>query len=244
MSSGLSGAAVFIPSLVSFAPGHVIQVDISCCNGACVHPESFVGCVVLEVLEANVLSKREAVRGIGRNMTRSDRLCRDEFNAHLVESMQSLYNLALWLCRDEHQASDLVQEAVLKAIRARKSFQTGTNFKAWMFRILKNCFFNLLKKQGREEILDFEGGMLNGSGELRGDSQRGLLPFLMRADIDRALGKLPESWRFLVLLVDMEGFALDEAAGVLGIPVGTVKSRLFRARVILSRYLSAYRSGE
>lgn len=177
-------------------------------------------------------------------MTSSGPFHLDEFNSSLVENMQSLYNLAIWLCRDEHQASDLMQETFLRAIRGRKSFQRGTNFKAWLFTILKNCFFNLLKKQGREESLDFEVTGADRIGNDPGGPSSELPPFLMRADVDQALEKLPEPWRFLVLLVDVEGLSLAEAAGVLGVPVGTVKSRLFRARGILSRHLSAYRVRE
>ena len=177
-------------------------------------------------------------RGI---MTRIGPLSSEEFNTLLVEHMQPLYNLALWLCKDSHQASDLVQETLLKALRARESFQGGTNLKAWLFTILRNCFINILKRRGKEESFDFEvenaGEVESGPGTAYGE----LPPFLMRSDIDRALEKLPGGWRFLILMVDLEGLSLAEAAAVLGVPVGTVKSRLFRARMILSRQLRDYR---
>jgi len=158
--------------------------------------------------------------------------------------MQPLYNLALWLCKDGHQASDLVQETLVRAMRARESFREGTNLKAWLFTILRNCFINILKRQGKEESLDDEVGRCAGVEIEPGAANSELPPFLMRSDIDHALEKLPDGWRFLILMVDMEGLSLAEAATVLGVPVGTVKSRLFRARLILSRQLRDYRVRE
>ncbi|MBI3015551.1 MAG: RNA polymerase sigma factor [Candidatus Tectomicrobia bacterium] len=177
-------------------------------------------------------------------MTQIGPIPRDEFNTRLVEYMQPLYNLALWLCKDGHQASDLVQETLLRAIRARESFREGTNLKAWLFTILRNCFFNVLKRQGKEESLDADVGRSAAVEAEPGAGNTELPPFLMRSDIDRALEKLPDGWRFLILMVDMEGLSLAEAAAVLGVPVGTVKSRLFRARVILSRQLRDYQVPE
>ncbi len=162
-----------------------------------------------------------------------------------LSHLDALYNLARWLARDPAEAEDLVQETYLRAIRAAHQFQPGTNLRAWLFQILRNAFFTLYKRKGREpdvldpEILDampaFGAGTgVNGRLAVTPDGTVGL-------DLTAALNRLPEDYRSVVLLADLEDFSMGEIARILDCPVGTVKSRLFRARAILKDLLREYR---
>lgn len=164
--------------------------------------------------------------------------------AEALSHLDALYNLACWLARDPVEAEDLVQETYLRAIRAAHQFQPGTNLRAWLFQILRNTFFTLYKRKGREpeamdpEILDRMSGLDGPTGveeRLAGpsDGTAGL-------DLTAALKRLPEEYRSVVLLADLEDFSMGEIARIMGCPVGTVKSRLFRARAILKKLLRDY----
>jgi RNA polymerase sigma-70 factor (ECF subfamily) len=162
-----------------------------------------------------------------------------------LEHLDALYNLARWLTHDPVEAEDLVQETYLRAIRGVHLFQPGTNLRAWLFQILRNTFFTLYKRKGREpDVLDPEvldglsvaGGMTGLRDLLAGprDGTAGL-------DLTVALNRLPEEYRSVVLLADLEDFSMGEIARIMECPVGTVKSRLFRARAILKELLRDYR---
>lgn len=161
-----------------------------------------------------------------------------------LSHLDALYNLARWLARDPAEAEDLVQETYLRAIRAAHQFQPGTNLRAWLFQILRNAFFTLCKRKGRQpEVMDPEvldgmpstGGAASGTDRLAGppDGTAGL-------DLAAALKRLPEEYRTVVLLADLEDFSMAEIAAIMGCSVGTVKSRLFRARGILKQLLRDY----
>ena len=156
------------------------------------------------------------------------------------------YGYALRLARNTAEAEDLVQEAALAAVRGFGTFQTGTNFKAWFFQILTNCFYGRHRKRAREgqqadlddvpELYLFERtaelglhGVANPAHEV-----------LSRLDGDAiaaALGELPEEYRVVSTLYFMEDFTYDQIADILGVPVGTVRSRLHRGRKLLQRRL-------
>lgn len=166
------------------------------------------------------------------------------FSAEALSHLDALYNLARWLARDPVEAEDLVQETYLRAIRAAHQFQPGTNLRAWLFQILRNTFFTLYKRKGREpEVMDPEvldrmstlDGPTGVENRLAGprDGTAGL-------DLTAALKRLPEAYRSVVLLADLEDFSMGEIARIMDCPVGTVKSRLFRARVILKELLRDY----
>ena len=161
-----------------------------------------------------------------------------------LQHLDALYNLARWLARDPAEAEDLVQETYLRAIRAAHQFQPGTNLRAWLFQILRNAFFTLYKRKGREpeavdpEVLDRmprTGGTVGPVDRLAGapDWTAGL-------DLTAALDRLPEEYRSVVLLADLEEFTMGEIAAIMNCPVGTVKSRLSRARGILKALLRDY----
>ncbi len=169
--------------------------------------------------------------------------------AETLTHLDALYNLARWLTHDPTEAEDLVQETYLRAFRAIHQFQPGTNLRAWLFQILRNTFFTLYKRRGREpEVVDPDvieampsrgasefGGMNGRESGLAGppDGTAGL-------DLTAALKRLPEEYRSVVLLADVEDFSMGEIAGIMDCPIGTVKSRLFRARGILKELLRDY----
>ena len=161
-----------------------------------------------------------------------------------LSHLDALYNLARWLVRDPVEAEDLVQETYLRAIRGAHQFQPGTNLRAWLFQILRNTFFTLYKRKAREpeamdpDVLD---GMSPGIGGAAGDGRLAGPPDgTAGLDLTAALQRLPEEYRSVVLLADLEDFTMTEVAHIMACPVGTVKSRLFRARAILRELLRDY----
>ncbi len=154
----------------------------------------------------------------------------ESFEALAMPMFASLYNLAHWLTQDPHEAEDLLQETYLKAIKGFGSFQQGTNFRGWMYRILRNTF--LTSRTGLSakmtEPLDLEE---ENSVPAASDTPESML--LVRADqqlVQDALEKLPLPFREVILLCDLEEMSYQEIAETLGVPIGTVMSRLSRAR--------------
>jgi len=150
----------------------------------------------------------------------------------------SLYNLAHWLTQNPQEAEDLLQETYLKALKGFGSFQPGTNFRSWIYRILRNTF--LTSRSGLNakmtEPLDWEEGS---SMPIEADTPETLL--LARADrqlVQDALERLPVPFREVILLCDMEEMGYQEIAESLGIPIGTVMSRLSRARKTLRELIA------
>jgi RNA polymerase sigma-70 factor (ECF subfamily) len=164
--------------------------------------------------------------------------------AEALSHLDALYNLARWLVRDPVEAEDLVQETYLRAVRAAHQFQPGTNLRAWLFQILRNTFFTQYKRKRREpELMDPEilDGMPHTSGTVAIEARMtGLQDGTAGLDLEAALNLLPEEYRAVVLLADVEDFGMGEIAAIMGCPVGTVKSRLFRARGMLKQLLRDY----
>ncbi|HSL24814.1 MAG TPA: sigma-70 family RNA polymerase sigma factor [Acidimicrobiia bacterium] len=158
-----------------------------------------------------------------------------------------LYAAAMRLTRNPTDAEDLVQETLLKAYRAYGSFEAGTNLRAWLYRILTNTFINNYRRDTRRpqesDLGDLEDVYLY--RRLRRETSTGptssaeeqLLDGLVEADVKDAIDSLPESFRMVVLLADVEGFSYKEIAEILDIPIGTVMSRLHRGRKALQRTL-------
>lgn len=142
----------------------------------------------------------------------------------------SAYNFAYWLAQDRDDAEDLVQETYLKAFRGFASFQSGTNFRAWMFQILKNTFLSArARKQRREAVMLSPDEM----SELPASSDdiESILSARSRLDaVQGAIDQLPIIFREVLLLCDVEEASYREIAEILSIPIGTVMSRLARAR--------------
>lgn len=156
------------------------------------------------------------------------------------------YGYALRLARSTAEAEDLLQEAALAAVRGFATFQQGTNFKAWFFQILTNCFYGRHRKSAREgqqsdledvpELYLFERTADLGLHGVA-DPAREVLSRLDGDEIAAALGDLPEEYRVVSTLYFMEDFTYEQIASILGIPTGTVRSRLHRGRKLLQRRL-------
>ena len=163
------------------------------------------------------------------------------FADQLLEQAGALYNFARYLCRDAAQAEDLMQDAFARALDAEGSFVAGSNLKAWLFRILRNSYLDGRRRERRNPVSlrDDEDEPATAEVWLRGDVEIDRLRGLVARDIEAALARLSEDARAVVLL-DLEGFTETELAGVLDVAVGTVKSRLARARAVLREALQEY----
>ncbi len=163
----------------------------------------------------------------------ADRLPSEMFEQLAVPLFERLYNFACWLTQDRNEAEDLVQETYAKALKGFSSFQPGTNFRAWIYRILRNAFLN--SRAGLKAVslpLDAEGE----DAALPATEETPESILLQRADwqfVQEALQRLPVAHREVLLLCDMEEMSYQEIAAALGIPIGTVMSRLSRARQAL-----------
>ncbi len=164
-----------------------------------------------------------------------------EFELQALPHAESLYAVALRMTRRAADAEDLVQETLLKGLRARHQFQIGTNLKGWLMRILTNTFINRYKRGSLErtvlggpEVDPLSDGWISTETmrALRDPESQALRP-LVAEEIQRALDSLPEDYRLAVLLVDVQELSYKEAADAMGCPVGTVMSRLHRGRRLL-----------
>lgn len=168
------------------------------------------------------------------------------FNDELMPQIDALYNFAFHLCYNEDDANDLVQETYLKAFRFINKYIQGTNAKAWLFKILKNAFINQYRKKSKrptqvdyEEIVtyhDSEDASYVGFFDLRSEIFQGM----MGDEVTNAINSLPIDFRTVILLCDIEGFTYEEISKIIDIPIGTVRSRLHRARNMLKEKLSEY----
>jgi RNA polymerase sigma-70 factor (ECF subfamily) len=169
----------------------------------------------------------------------------DRFAEECVAHMDALYGVACRLTRSPTEAEDLVQDALVKAMRARHQFLIGTNLKAWLFRILTNTFINKYRHEGLERTV-LEGpegdplvdGWVSASTmrQLRDPEQVALLP-VIEGEVARALDALPPEFRLAVILCDVEEFSYQETADIMGCPIGSVMSRLHRGRKLLQKTL-------
>jgi RNA polymerase sigma-70 factor (ECF subfamily) len=159
-----------------------------------------------------------------------------------------LYNFAHWLTQDRAAAEDLVQETYMKALRGFSSFQQGTNFRAWMYKILRNTFLTSQSglKAWASVSLDSDGDSEGGAPIEPAASETPesvLLARVQHETIQDALEKLPVKFREIVLLCDIEEMSYQEIGDTLGIPIGTVMSRLSRARKAMRELLAASLQG-
>ncbi len=170
------------------------------------------------------------------------------FDKEALPHAHALYGAAMRLTRSPDDANDLVQETFFKAWRAFDSFESGTNCKAWLFRILTNTFINKYRRKVKEkdilegkERIACEHEMVHlPSKRAFLDPEGALADATLADEVIDALEAVPADFRAVVILSDIEGFSYKEIADIVGIPVGTVMSRLFRGRRILQDRLFGY----
>lgn len=156
-----------------------------------------------------------------------------ELRGALEAKWKSLYRMAYSWCHDPHLAGDLVQEAFAKAIKQRNQLKKKEAFDAWIYTILANCWRDHCRKQ--KETVDIDDVELTDDSNPEEDNHR--LEIIQK--VRRALSKLSTDQRQIVTLIDLEGFSYNEVAEILDIPIGTVMSRLCRARRHLHHHLKA-----
>jgi RNA polymerase sigma-70 factor, ECF subfamily len=169
-----------------------------------------------------------------------------EFEAEALPHTDLLYNYALRMTGNSADADDLVQETLLKAFRFWDKYEKGTNVRAWLFRIMKNSFINRYRRESKEpdtvdyeDVQNFYNTIRHGRTE-SSDLQESAFANLLDDDVATAIARLPEDFRTVVILCDIEGLTYEEIAAFLAVPLGTVRSRLHRGRSLLRGDLSAY----
>jgi len=168
----------------------------------------------------------------------------DEFARDALAYVDSLYGTALRLTRNRADAEDLVQETYLKAFRASAQFERGTNLKAWLFTILHNTFRNLRRHDVRSPV-DVDSETVEQAVDLIAQEhtpEQLLTRDTLDADLQAALDALPEAFRQAVWLRDVEEFSYAEIARIVGVPIGTVMSRISRGRKLLYERLAGSRA--
>ena len=168
------------------------------------------------------------------------------FEVEFLPQIDALYNFAFHLTHNEDDANDLVQDTYLKAYRFIDKYHQGTNAKAWLFKILKNAFINNYRRKSKqptkvdyEEIVtyhDEDDTQYSSYLDLREE----MFQDMMGDEVTNAINALPVDFRTVILLCDIEGFTYEEISKIVDIPIGTVRSRLHRARNMLKEQLSTY----
>jgi RNA polymerase sigma-70 factor (ECF subfamily) len=163
----------------------------------------------------------------------------EEFAALALPLLRPLYNFAHWLTRDATEAEDLVQDAYIKAMKGFGGFRPGTNFKAWMFRIVRNTFLtSRMKSQVIQVGLQDEDGEEIELPAVTDTPETALMGSRTRQQLQEALERLPANFREVILLCDVEEMRYQEIADLLEIPLGTVMSRIARGRKLLRGMLA------
>ena len=169
---------------------------------------------------------------------------RQRFEHEALPHLHAVYNVARRLTRHEADARDLVQDAFLRAFQRFDSYSAGTNCRAWLFTITYSVFINRYRRQQRESAFVAAEDPAWPLDERAVDQTAPAATTPARAtaaaDVEAALAELPDDFRAAVVLVDLEGLSYEEAAAVLDCPLGTVRSRLFRARKHLAERLREY----
>jgi len=179
-----------------------------------------------------------------QEMQNYERIFEEEFYPHA----DALFNFAYNLTYNEEDANDLVQETYMKAFRFIDKYIEGTNAKAWLFKILKNGFINQYRKKSKrpsqvdyQEVINFHNEEdSNFSGHI--DLREEIFQNMMGDEVTNAINTLPVDFRTVILLCDIEGFTYEEISKIMDIPIGTVRSRLFRSRNMLKEKLKGYAS--
>src|SRR5690349_2610022 len=178
-----------------------------------------------------------------------ERVTDAEFERLLMESLEPAYRLALRLSGDSEDAQDLVQEAALRASRFRQTFQKGTSFKSWFYRIIVNQFYTSTRRRRNTtttsldslsdatDIFLFARSAEAGLIAPDSDPAANVVSRMAEDDVARALAALPEEFRTVATLYFIDDLSYQEIADILGVPIGTVRSRLHRGRHMLQKQL-------
>ena len=178
---------------------------------------------------------------------------RAEFERQALVHADALFGAAYRLTRNARDAEDLVQDSLLRAYRFWESFEQDSNCKAWLLRIVTNTFINEYQRRKRSrEVLDAasaeqdatDGVLMHAAATDRQSPERTLLERSVSDDVQRALDSLPDDFRTAVVLCDVQGLSYKEIADIMGTPVGTVMSRLFRGRKLLAAALRDFAISE
>lgn len=170
----------------------------------------------------------------------------ETFQAEMVPHMESLYYFALGKTRDPEDAKDLLQDTYLNAYRYLDKYTPGTNAKGWLTRIMMNSFINRYRKESKTaENVSYDGAeefhlVVKASETYYPEPQRERLDNQLGDETARALEELPNDYRTVVILCDIEEYSYEEIADFAEIPIGTVRSRLHRARKLLRSMLKDY----
>ena len=176
---------------------------------------------------------------------------RELFEREVLAHLDSIYSMALRLARDPEDANDLVQDTVLRAYRFFHQFSPGTNSRAWVLTILFNNFRNGYRKSGREQVSQSEAEFTErleaeslAADQTRSDPEALAFANVMAPEVTAALDAISEEFRSALLLVDVQELSYQEVSAVLGVPVGTVKSRVSRGRCLLRDALANFARGK
>jgi RNA polymerase sigma factor (sigma-70 family) len=168
------------------------------------------------------------------------------FEEELFPHMDALKTFAYHLSYNEEDANDLVQETYMKAHRFIEKYDQGTNAKAWLFKILKNAYINEYRKKSKrpkkvdfEDIISYQNSDSASSSKYL-DLRQEIFENMMGDEVTTAINALPIDFRTVILLCDIEGFTYEEISKIIDVPIGTVRSRLFRARNMLKEKLKNY----
>jgi RNA polymerase sigma-70 factor (ECF subfamily) len=168
------------------------------------------------------------------------------FESEFIPHMEAMYNFAYRITYDEDTAKDLLQDTYFKAFKFIESFHEGTNAKAWLFRILKNSFINEFRKKNKEPtMIDYQDVETYYNSDdvnevITNDLRVEVLQGMIGDEVSNALNALAVDFRIVIILCDLEGFTYEEMSKILDIPIGTVRSRLHRARNLLRERLKTY----
>ena len=178
------------------------------------------------------------------NPRKSDR--HHTFEREALPHSDLLYNYALRMTNNAEDARDLVQETYLKAYRFWDKYELGTNIRAWLFRILKNSYINRYRKESKgpdtvdyDEVQNYYPSIRDESAD-SGDLEGAVFERLLEDDVAQAIAALPDDFRTVVILCDIEGLTYEEIAAFVDCPLGTVRSRLHRGRKMLRTKLLSY----
>lgn len=170
----------------------------------------------------------------------------DVFEKELFPHIAALKTFAYHLSYNEEDANDLVQETYMKAHRFIDKYVQGTNAKAWLFKIMKNAYINEYRKKSKrpkqvdfEDIISYQDTDSAGSTKYL-DLRQEIFQNMMGDEVTTAINSLPIDFRTVILLCDIEGFTYEEISKIIDVPIGTVRSRLFRARNMLKEKLKTY----